>query len=54
MVQASLGKKQDLMSKITRAKRAEGMAQAVGGQPSKYKDLSSNSSSALLPKKTRI
>jgi hypothetical protein len=29
MVQASLGKKQDPISKITRAKRAGGMAQGV-------------------------
>jgi hypothetical protein len=42
MVQASLGKKRDLISKITRGKRAGGMTQAVEYLPSKYKALSSN------------
>jgi hypothetical protein len=37
MVLDILGKKQDPISKITRAKRSGGMAQVVEGLPSKYK-----------------
>jgi hypothetical protein len=37
MVQAGLGKKRDPISKITRVKKAGGMAQVVEHQPSKYK-----------------
>jgi hypothetical protein len=42
MVRGSLGKKQDPISKITRAKTAGGMAQVVERLPSNYKTLSSN------------
>jgi hypothetical protein len=42
MVQASLEKKQDPISKITRSKRVGGVAQIVGCQPSKSEALSSN------------
>jgi hypothetical protein len=41
-VQASLGKNQDLIFKITRAKRAGGIAQAVEHLPRKHETLSSN------------
>jgi hypothetical protein len=37
MIQSSLGKKQDPVSKITRAKRAGGVAQAVEHLPGKLK-----------------
>jgi hypothetical protein len=43
-VQVSLGKKQDLVSKIIRAKRAGDVVQAVKHQPSKCEALSSNPS----------
>jgi hypothetical protein len=43
-VQASLGKKGDPISKITRAKRARGAAQVVECLPSKWKALSLNPS----------
>jgi hypothetical protein len=46
MVQVSLGKKQDPISKITRAKKAGGVAQAVEHLPSKCKTLSSKPSIA--------
>jgi hypothetical protein len=46
MVQARLGKKQHLISRITRAKSAGGMAQAVEYLPSKYKVLTSKPSTA--------
>jgi hypothetical protein len=42
MIQNSLDKKQDPISKISREKRAAGMAQATEGLPSKCKALSSN------------
>jgi hypothetical protein len=38
-VQAALGKKQDFVSKINKAKRAEGMAQVIDHLPSKSKAL---------------
>jgi hypothetical protein len=41
-VQVGLGTKQDLLSKITRAKRAGGVANAVEPLLSKLKALSSN------------
>jgi hypothetical protein len=44
MVQAGLSKKPDPISKITREKRAEGMAQVVEYLPSKHQAPSSNSS----------
>jgi hypothetical protein len=44
--QASLGKKQDPISKITRAKSAGGVVQAVEGLPSKHKALHLNPSTA--------
>jgi hypothetical protein len=44
VVPASLGKKEDLNSKIIKAKRAGGMAQAVENLSSKCKALSSNPS----------
>jgi hypothetical protein len=51
VAQANLGKKQESISKIAKAKRAGGLAQAVKYQPSKYKALSSNSSIAKIKKK---
>jgi hypothetical protein len=42
MVQVDLGKKQDSISKITRAKRAEDMAQVVDHLPMKHETLNSN------------
>jgi hypothetical protein len=42
VVQANLGKNYDPISKITRAKRAEVLAQAVEWLPSKCEVLSSN------------
>jgi hypothetical protein len=42
VVQASLGKKQDCISKIIRAKRAVGVAQAVTHLPSQKEALLSN------------
>jgi hypothetical protein len=44
MVQAGLGKRQALTSKITKAKRAGGMAQVIEYLPSKHKTLNSNPS----------
>jgi hypothetical protein len=44
LVQVSLGKKQDLISKIMRARRAGGTAQVVECLHSKYKALCSNPS----------
>jgi hypothetical protein len=44
VVQASLGKKQDPSSKITKAKRAGGIAQAVERLSNKCEVLSSNPS----------
>jgi ABC-type uncharacterized transport system auxiliary subunit len=44
IVQSTLGKKQDSISKITRAKWSGGMNQMVEHLLSKCKDLSSNSS----------
>jgi hypothetical protein len=46
----SLGKKQDYISKTTRAKRAGGMPQAVEHLSSKCKALSSNPSPAKFEK----
>jgi hypothetical protein len=46
LVPACLGKKQDVITKITRAKSAGGMAQMVGHQPRKHKPLSSNPNTA--------
>jgi hypothetical protein len=46
VVQASLGKKQDPISKITRANRAGGVAQVEEHLPSKSEALSSNTSTA--------
>jgi hypothetical protein len=51
MVQISLGKNQDSISKITRVKRAGGAAYVVECLPSKREALSSNSSTAK--KKTK-
>jgi hypothetical protein len=42
VVQTSLSKKQDLVSKINKAERAGGVAQAVDRLPSKCEALSSN------------
>jgi hypothetical protein len=42
MITAGLGKKQDLIYKITRAKRDRGVTQAVEHPPSKHEVLSSN------------
>jgi uncharacterized protein YoxC len=50
VVQASLGKKQDPISKITRVKRVGGMAQAVQHLSSKFKVLSSNFSNTKKKK----
>jgi hypothetical protein len=46
VVQASLGKKPDPISKITRTKRARSVTQAVKHLSSKCKALSSNHSTA--------
>jgi hypothetical protein len=53
IVQAGLGKKQDPISKITRAKRTEGLAQAVEHLTSKYEALSSNNYTAKKKKSER-
>jgi hypothetical protein len=50
VVQAHLSKKQDLISKITRAKRSGGMAQVVEHLPSKCETLSSNPSTGKKKK----
>jgi hypothetical protein len=50
MVQASLGKKQDPISKITRAKRAGGMAQGVEHTSQKHEALSFKPSTAKKKK----
>jgi hypothetical protein len=42
IIHAGLGKTQGSINKITRAKRAGGMAQAIECLPSKHKALSSN------------
>jgi hypothetical protein len=44
MIEAVLGKKRDPISKVTRTKRTESMAQAIDCLPSKCEALSSNSS----------
>jgi hypothetical protein len=49
-VQTGLGKKQNLIFKITRGKRAGGMAQVVECLPSKHKALSSNPSTTNTKK----
>jgi uncharacterized protein (DUF4213/DUF364 family) len=54
VVQASLGKKQDPISKITRVKRVGGMAQAVQHLSSKFKVLSSNFSNTKKKKKSDV
>jgi hypothetical protein len=46
-VEASLGKKQDPVSKIIRAKRVRGVTQAVERLPRKCEALSSNPSISL-------
>jgi hypothetical protein len=55
VVKAGLGKSKTLSptTKITRAKRAKGMAQAVGCLPSKCKALSSHHSTAKKKKLQR-
>jgi hypothetical protein len=50
MVQVGLSKRRDPISKITREKRAEGMAQVVRGLPSKCEALRST---AITEKKKR-
>jgi hypothetical protein len=52
MFQASLGKKQDLISKITRAKRAGGMVQDLEHFPRKHEVLSPNPSTEKKKKLT--
>jgi hypothetical protein len=55
MVQASLGKKPNPISKIIRAKEAGVIAQAVDQLPNKCKALSSNSSIApFIPKEESL
>jgi hypothetical protein len=44
IVQSSLGKTLDLISKVTKVKRARNMAQAVELIPHKFKTLNSNPS----------
>jgi hypothetical protein len=46
-----LGKKQDPISKITRAKRAGGVVQAVEYLPNKHKALTSNPNTVKKKKK---
>jgi hypothetical protein len=48
VVQAGLGKKQDSISKITKAKRIGGMAQVVESLSSNCESLSSNYSTAKI------
>jgi hypothetical protein len=50
MGQASLGIKRDPISKITRVKRAGGVAQEVECLPSQGEGLTSNSCTASPPK----
>jgi hypothetical protein len=50
MVQGSLGKKQDPITKITRAKKAGGVAKVVEHLPPKCKALSPH---PVLPKKKK-
>jgi hypothetical protein len=52
-VQARLGKKQDPISKITRAKRVGGVKQAVEYLPRKYENLSSNPSTTKNKQKNQ-
>jgi hypothetical protein len=54
VVQAGQGKKQDPVSKITRAKRARGVAQTVEDLPSKCKALKFKPQYTPLPKKRKI
>jgi hypothetical protein len=54
MVQAGLGKKQDPVSKINRAKRAGRVAQMVEYLPNKCAALSSNSSTTTTTKKKNL
>jgi RecB family endonuclease NucS len=51
MVKVSLSKKQDPISRITRTKRARGMAQAVECLSRNYEALSSNHSTIKKRKK---
>jgi hypothetical protein len=53
MVQASLGKNQDLILKMTQAKKVSGMAQVVQCLPCKGETLSSNPSMAEKKKEHR-
>jgi hypothetical protein len=53
-VHVDLGKKRDLLSKMTRIKRAMDMAQVVKHLPSKCKTLSSNPSTAKKKKANKI
>jgi pyruvate/2-oxoacid:ferredoxin oxidoreductase beta subunit len=53
MVQASLGKNQDLILKMTQAKKVSGMAQVVQCLPCKGETLSSNPSMAEKKKRTQ-
>jgi hypothetical protein len=54
MIQASLGKKWDPFSKITRAKMAGGVAQVIEHLPSKCEVLSSNFSNANKKLVTKV
>jgi acid phosphatase family membrane protein YuiD len=47
MVQATFGKNEDPISKITRRKRAGGICQTIEHLPCKHKALSSNSSATI-------
>jgi hypothetical protein len=52
-VQASPGRKQDCIPKITNVKSSDGVAQMVEQLPSKCKTLSSNPSTAKKKKRER-
>jgi hypothetical protein len=54
IIQASLGKKQDPISKITREKRVAGMAQTVQHVLSKYETLISNLTITKQQQQNRI
>jgi hypothetical protein len=54
VVQAGPSKKQELMSKILRAKRVRGMAQVVEHLWSKNETLSSSSSPSIAKKKKKL
>jgi hypothetical protein len=53
VVQAGLGKKQDPISKITRAKWARGIVQVVAYLPSKNEALSTNLSTKSKKRKKK-